>query len=192
MSEWKKIRKRFVFKPADGSGSKGVYLGEKISMKKLEELSSDSVAQEYCPPPHGVSDPHSDESHTKYDFRVITRDCDILGVMTRHFTGQVMEMRSFSAGFRMALREKECWCVFWLGGRVCFILSIIFFIFSFPTPFFSFAHLMIDTSLPSSPLPPSLSPSPSIPPSDGSNVCIYCGATLPPLEALRLSDDVAP
>ena len=110
LSEWKKIRKKYVFKPADGSGSKGVYLGEKISMKKLEELSSDSVAQEYCPPPHGVTDPLSlDVSQTKYDFRVITRDCDVLGVMTRHFSGQVMEMRSDAAGFRLALREKECW-----------------------------------------------------------------------------------
>jgi hypothetical protein len=108
MDEWKKIRKKYVFKPADGSGSRGVYLGEKISMKKLEELHSDSVAQEYCPPPHSPVDTYS-TTETKYDLRIITRDSDILGVMTRHFSGQVMEMRSSDAGFKIAIPDHVCW-----------------------------------------------------------------------------------
>jgi hypothetical protein len=104
-NDWMKIRKDFVFKPPDGSGSKGVYLGHKISVKKLKELDPNSIAQEFCTPPISSLD----QIQTKYDFRVVTHDDQILGVMSRHFTGQVMEMRSEHSGFRISLPVGVCW-----------------------------------------------------------------------------------
>lgn len=102
IEEWTKERKKWVFKPPEGNGSKGVYRGDKISATKLKTLPIETtLAQEYCPP--SIS-----EDGTKLDFRVFTRDTFVLGLATRHFTGQVMEMRSKKSGFKMALPESVC------------------------------------------------------------------------------------
>lgn len=102
IDEWIKNRKQWVFKPPEGNGSKGVYRGDKISASKLKTLPMEStLAQQYCPP--SVSDDGS-----KLDFRVFTRDTQVLGLATRHFTGQVMEMRGLKSGFKMALPESVC------------------------------------------------------------------------------------
>jgi hypothetical protein len=102
IEEWGKIKKSFVFKPPDGAASKGVYRGDKISQTKLQQLPPNTIAQEYCPP--GISEDHQ----TKYDLRIYTRDCDILGIASRHFCGQVMEMSSALSGFKAALPEGVC------------------------------------------------------------------------------------
>lgn len=99
--EWIKIKKNYIFKPADGAGSKGVYRGDKLSNSKLQSLSPFTIVQEYCPP--ALS---SDGS--KYDVRVYTRDSDILGLTTRQFCGQVMEMQSEKSGFKATLPEGIC------------------------------------------------------------------------------------
>eukprot|EP01060_Flectonema_neradi_P015013 TRINITY_DN21705_c0_g1_i2.p1 TRINITY_DN21705_c0_g1~~TRINITY_DN21705_c0_g1_i2.p1 ORF type:complete len:466 (+),score=97.58 TRINITY_DN21705_c0_g1_i2:53-1399(+) len=102
MEYWEKNKKRYVFKPASGNASKGVYRGDKISIAKLKGLPlEETLAQEYCPP--GESDDGS-----KYDLRVYTSGGKILGVASRQFTGQVMEMRSANSGFRAALPENVC------------------------------------------------------------------------------------
>jgi len=102
MDEWIKERKKWVFKPPEGNGSKGVYRGDKISATKLKSLPMEStLAQEYCPP-------STSEDGTKLDFRVFTRDNDVLGLATRHFTGQVMEMKGKKSGFKMALPDSVC------------------------------------------------------------------------------------
>ena len=98
---WAKNKKNWVFKPAEGCGSKGVYRGDKISAAKLKTLPADTIAQEFCPP--SVS-----ADGTKLDFRVYSRSSAILGLATRHFSGQVMEMSSPKAGFKMALPEDVC------------------------------------------------------------------------------------
>ena len=102
MEFWGKNKKKYVFKPASGNASKGVYRGDKISVTKLKTLPMDeTLAQEFCPP--GESDDGS-----KYDLRVYTSGDQILGVASRQFTGQVMEMRSENSGFRAALPENVC------------------------------------------------------------------------------------
>ncbi len=98
---WAADKSNWVFKPADRAGAKGVYRGDKISITKLRGLPSDTLVQEFVPPsvsPEG----------TKFDIRIFTRDTDILGIAARHFTGQVMEMRSVGAGFRKVLPQNTC------------------------------------------------------------------------------------
>eukprot|EP00033_Pygsuia_biforma_P003470 GCRY01003800.1.p1 GENE.GCRY01003800.1~~GCRY01003800.1.p1 ORF type:complete len:406 (-),score=111.19 GCRY01003800.1:444-1661(-) len=114
LEEWAKIKKGYVFKPPSGNGSKGVYRGDKLSKTKLAQLSPQTVVQEYCAPPSHTPTASAQEDDpklghtTKYDIRVYTCDTTILGVVSRHFTGQVMEMRSDDAGFKAALPEGIC------------------------------------------------------------------------------------
>lgn len=112
IEEWGKIKKNFVFKPPEGAGSKGVYRGDKISITTLKKLEPDTVAQEFCPPPTSEG--------TKYDVRVYTRDTDILALVSRHFTGQVMEMRSSDSGFKAVLPDDVC-CLPLLTDPTCTI-----------------------------------------------------------------------
>lgn len=102
LDEWAKTKKNYVFKPPDSAASKGVYRGDKASQSKLQQLPPNTIVQEYCPP--GVSK----DDHTKFDVRVYTRDKDILGLASRHFSGQVMEMSSALSGFKSALPEGIC------------------------------------------------------------------------------------
>lgn len=102
LEEWGKIKKNFVFKPPDGAASKGVYRGDKVSQTKLQQLPANTIVQEYCPP--GISQ----TDHTKFDVRVFSRAADILGLASRHFSGQVMEMSSALSGFKSALPEGIC------------------------------------------------------------------------------------
>jgi hypothetical protein len=84
-----------------GNGSRGVYRGDKLSVSKLRALPADTIVQEWSPP--GVSD-----DGTKYDLRVFTSGTDILGLASRHFTGQVMEMSSEKSGFKVCLPDGYC------------------------------------------------------------------------------------
>ena len=93
VDEWKLLRKRFVFKPLNSAASKGVYRGDHVSLKKLTELPPDTLAQELIPPPRA-------SDGTKYDLRVFTSGTQILGIASRHFNGQVMEMRTPGSGIR--------------------------------------------------------------------------------------------
>lgn len=85
IEEWAAEKKKWVFKPPDGAGSKGVYRGDKISKKTLRQLPETTIAQQMCPPSNS-------SNGTKYDLRVYTREAQILGVVTRHFTGQVFDI----------------------------------------------------------------------------------------------------
>ena len=78
-----------------------MYRGDKLSVTRLRELPSDTIVQEWAPP--GVS-----SDGTKYDIRVFTCGTEILGLASRHFSGQVMEMSSEKSGFKVALPEGYC------------------------------------------------------------------------------------
>ncbi len=93
LDEWYDTRKQWVFKPATGSGAKGVYRGDKISLAKLKTLAPTTLVQEFIPP-------NVDEDGARYDIRAYTAGSKIMGVVARQFTGQVMEMRSPLAGFK--------------------------------------------------------------------------------------------
>jgi len=104
ITEWQKLRKKLVFKPVDGFASKGVYKGDKISASKLKSLDPPAfIAQELCPPGF------DEEDGTKWDLRVFYRSSvELLGMASRHFSGQVMEMSGAKSGFRRALPEGIC------------------------------------------------------------------------------------
>jgi glutathione synthase/RimK-type ligase-like ATP-grasp enzyme len=101
IDDWCKIKKDYVFKPPAGNASKGVYRGDKVSIAKLKTLDGETIVQKFVAP--AVS-----EDESKFDVRVFTRDNDIIGLASRHFTGQVMEMRSAKAGFKEALPDGVC------------------------------------------------------------------------------------
>lgn len=93
LDEWWPNRKHWVFKPTQGAGSRGVYRGDKITATKFHTLPQETIVQSYIPVPKA-------EDGSKYDVRVYTQDHHILAAVARHYTGQVMEMRSALAGFR--------------------------------------------------------------------------------------------
>ncbi len=95
---WLKDRKNWVFKPVDRAGSKGVYRGDKISLSKLKTLPPDTLVQKMIPPPQS-------EDGSKYDVRIYTCGTKILGLASRHYSGQVMEMSTDLSGFKLALPE---------------------------------------------------------------------------------------
>jgi len=100
--EWWAGRKTLVFKPVNGRASQGVYRGDKISKKTLSTLNTEAyIAQTLCTPP-------TSGDSSKYDVRVFTHGTTILGIASRHFSGQVMEQRSELSGFREALPEGVC------------------------------------------------------------------------------------
>jgi len=84
----------FVFRNA----GKGVYRGDKISGPKLTSLPPDTIVQEFALP-------SSSPDGTKFDFRIYTRDTDVLALVTRHFNGQVMEFRSQGSGFELVIPD---------------------------------------------------------------------------------------
>eukprot|EP00009_Paramoeba_aestuarina_P004543 CAMPEP_0201520356 /NCGR_PEP_ID=MMETSP0161_2-20130828/10660_1 /ASSEMBLY_ACC=CAM_ASM_000251 /TAXON_ID=180227 /ORGANISM="Neoparamoeba aestuarina, Strain SoJaBio B1-5/56/2" /LENGTH=430 /DNA_ID=CAMNT_0047918677 /DNA_START=113 /DNA_END=1405 /DNA_ORIENTATION=+ len=111
LEEWQKLRKKMVFKPVCGNGSKGVYRGDRMSNAKLKSLDPNTtIVQELCPP--GIDE----EDGTKWDFRVYSHAHKILGMATRHFQGQVMEMTHEKSGFRRALPANAT-CLMDLEGN---------------------------------------------------------------------------
>eukprot|EP00756_Hemistasia_phaeocysticola_P033792 Hpha_TRINITY_DN16482_c1_g1::TRINITY_DN16482_c1_g1_i1::g.163412::m.163412 len=102
MEEWVQEKKKWVFKPPEGNASRGVYRGDKVSRTVMATLPPDTIAQELCDPGRSLED------MTKYDVRVYSHGKKIIALASRHFTGQVMEMRSEKSGFRLALPEGVC------------------------------------------------------------------------------------
>jgi hypothetical protein len=56
VEEWAADKKRWVFKPPEGNGSRGVYRGDKVSQAVLKQLPPSTIAQELCPPATEPSD----------------------------------------------------------------------------------------------------------------------------------------
>lgn len=95
IDDWHRERKHWIFKPAASAGSKGVYRGDKISRTRLETLGPDTVVQ-------ALAEPKRAEDGSKYDIRIYTHGKKILGMMSRHFRGQVMGMAAEGSGARLA------------------------------------------------------------------------------------------
>ncbi|MGQ0622677.1 MAG: hypothetical protein ACT4QA_22690 [Panacagrimonas sp.] len=93
---WYAERSEWVFKPASGYGSRGVYVGKSISRRKLDELPADAyLAQRYAP--HPVID--RDGRQWKYDVRFFADRGRVIGAAARVFHGQVVGMREPGSGF---------------------------------------------------------------------------------------------
>lgn len=102
---WHAERKRWVFKPATGHGSRGVYLGKSISWHKLLQLPADNyLAQRYIPHPHL----QREGAAWKYDIRFFGDRGQIIGAAARLFQGQVMGMRTPGSGFAPIRVDAAC------------------------------------------------------------------------------------
>lgn len=96
LDAWYADRADWVFKPASGFASRGVYVGKSVSRRKLAELPADVyLAQRYAP--HQVID--RDGTEWKYDVRFFTDRGQVIGAAARVFQGQVVGMRAPGSGF---------------------------------------------------------------------------------------------
>jgi hypothetical protein len=93
---WRR-RNEWVFKPVDRFGSRGVFLGRKISRTRFDTLLPEqTLVQREVPPsttPCGEGEP------MKTDFRLYAYRDRILGLAARLYRGQVTNMQSPGAGF---------------------------------------------------------------------------------------------
>ncbi len=91
------IRKRYVFKPVDSFGSRGVLLGEKITRKRFGSLPLDRTLVQELVPPTMTEVP--DYESMKTDFRLYAYRNKTLGITARLYRGQVTNMRTVGGGF---------------------------------------------------------------------------------------------
>lgn len=111
--QWHADRAQWVFKPASGHASRGVYVGKSISRHKLAELPFESyLAQRYAPHPVVDRDGHA----WKYDIRFYADRGEVIGAAARVFQGQVVGMRGTGAGFA-PVRIGDACCLMGALGR---------------------------------------------------------------------------
>ncbi len=90
---WKANRKKWVFKPTQLYGSKGVYVGKSISQTKLTTLEgNDYIAQQYIPP--DVVWHEQADQQMKWDLRYYIYEDKILATGARLYQGQVTNFQS--------------------------------------------------------------------------------------------------
>lgn len=105
LDAWYAERRDWVFKPASGYASRGVYVGKSISRQKLAELPvADYLAQRYAP--HPVID--RDGQPWKYDVRFFADRGEIIGAAARVFQGQVVGLRTPGSGFAPIRIDPAC------------------------------------------------------------------------------------
>lgn len=89
-------RSRWVFKPVSRFGSRGVFLGRKISRTRFEELPpEETLVQREVPP----SEHLTGGGAMKTDFRLYVYRTRTLGVAARLYQGQVTNLRTPGGGF---------------------------------------------------------------------------------------------
>lgn len=90
-------RKQWVFKPETSYGSRGVYVGDKLTKGKLAELNPENtLIQERVP---ASITRINDDVQFKTDFRLFTYRQKILAVSARLYQGQVTNLRTENGGF---------------------------------------------------------------------------------------------
>jgi hypothetical protein len=105
LDAWYADRKEWVFKPASGYASRGVYVGKRISRRKLAELPAAAyLAQRYAP--HPLLD--RDGTAWKYDVRFFADRGQIIGAAARVFQGQVVGMHTAGSGFAPIRVDAAC------------------------------------------------------------------------------------
>lgn len=90
-------RKQWVFKPETGYGSRGVYVGDKLTKGKLSALNpANTLIQKYIPPSVTRI---NDNLQFKTDFRLFVYQQRVLAVSARLYQGQVTNLRTENGGF---------------------------------------------------------------------------------------------
>lgn len=115
-AQWHADRAEWVFKPAAGHASRGVYVGKSISRPKLAELPAESyLAQRYAP--HPVVE--REGGQWKYDLRFYADRGTVIGATARVFQGQVVGMRGAGSGFAPVRIDDSCCLVNALARSPC-------------------------------------------------------------------------
>ena len=105
VADWHADRAAWVFKPASGHASRGVYVGKSISRQKLGELPVDGyLAQRYAPHPTL----QRNGADWKYDLRFYADRGTVIGAAARVFQGQVVGMRGAGSGFAPVRIDDSC------------------------------------------------------------------------------------
>lgn len=92
-------RQRWVFKPVSRFGSRGVFLGRKISRARFDELpDEETLAQREVPPTESPGCAEGGGA-MKTDFRLYVYRTRVLGVAARLYQGQVTNLRTPGGGF---------------------------------------------------------------------------------------------
>lgn len=90
-------RKQWVFKPDNSYGSRGVYVGDKLTKSKLAELNpSTTLIQQRISA--STTQIKSDLTY-KTDFRMFVYRSEILAISARLYQGQVTNLRTEKGGF---------------------------------------------------------------------------------------------
>jgi uncharacterized circularly permuted ATP-grasp superfamily protein len=93
-------RKKLFFKPATGSGSKGVYRGDRMTHKVWDAIQrGEYVAQEYSAPSERLVDVDGALVKRKTDVRLYVYDGDILLAAARLYQGQATNFQAPGSGF---------------------------------------------------------------------------------------------
>lgn len=90
-------RDGWVFKPVDRFGSRGVFLGRKISKTRFQELPAETTLVQRLAAPSVTPVPGGGEMKT--DFRLFVYRNRVLGVAARIYQGQVTNLRTPGGGF---------------------------------------------------------------------------------------------
>lgn len=90
-------RKKWVFKPANGYASRGVYVGEKLTKNKFNSLEPEAtLVQQRIKPSVTVT---ADGARFKTDFRLFVYRDKLTAVSARIYQGQVTNLRTPGGGF---------------------------------------------------------------------------------------------
>ena len=94
-------RREWVFKPATAFGSRGVYRGDKISRRKLEEIAAAGgfVAQRRVEPGRIEVQTDAGPRRMKFDVRAYAYRDEVLLLGARVYQGQVTNLRTPGGGF---------------------------------------------------------------------------------------------
>lgn len=92
-------RQRWVFKPVSRFGSRGVFLGRKISRARFDELPDEETLVQREVPPTESPGCAEGGGAMKTDFRLYVYRTRVLGVAARLYQGQVTNLRTPGGGF---------------------------------------------------------------------------------------------
>jgi hypothetical protein len=94
-------RREWVFKPGAGFGSRGVYRGDKISRRKLDEIAAAGgyLAQRRIEPGAVAVETISGVERMKFDVRAYAYRDEVLLLGARVYQGQVTNLRTPGGGF---------------------------------------------------------------------------------------------
>ena len=99
-------RKKWVFKPANGYASRGVYVGEKLTKNKFNSLEPQATLVQQRIKPSVTFTP--DGTRFKTDFRLFVYQDRVTAVSARIYQGQVTNLRTPGGGFCKVRISHEC------------------------------------------------------------------------------------